>query len=247
MDQLSEPEERGLADELVAAVRRFAPGWSASPDADPGITLLELLAWLTDLLQFRQTISSARHRDLLASLVDKLTLLGSDLPCANTGLARPRYFTGELLTAADFQAEQDYVREKMRRHNRCLFGSGVVAGLGVTVDPDLAERDEPTVTVSPGCAIDPYGEELIVCEKLKGKCQARIGALYVALCSVDIPLDPVPGVSESPEYSRIEERVAIRFHEHMSNAGVTIARIECIAGKWLLDTQFRPAKSRLAS
>jgi len=246
MDQLSEQDERVLADELVAVVRRVAPGWSASLDADPGITCLEVLAWLTDLLQLRETLLPARHRDLLSSLVGKLTLLGGGLSCANTGLIRPRYFTGELLTADDFQAEQNYVRERIRRHNRCLFGSGIVRGLSVTVDPDCAEDDELTIAVSPGCAIDACGEELIVCQKLKCKCQVRVGPIYVAICLVDIPLDPVPVVGVNPEYSRIEESVAIRCHEHMPRAGVAIARIERIAGKWLLDAQFRPAKSSVA-
>jgi hypothetical protein len=42
---------------------------------------------------------------------------------------RLRYLYGQLLGVADFQAEQSYHREKLRLHNRCLHGYGVVCGL----------------------------------------------------------------------------------------------------------------------
>jgi len=45
-------------------------------------------------------------------------------------LRRVNYFAGRLLTAEDFRAEQEYHREKSRRHNRRLHGSGVASGLG---------------------------------------------------------------------------------------------------------------------
>jgi hypothetical protein len=42
---------------------------------------------------------------------------------------RLKYTYGQLLGVADFQAEQNYFREKQRLHNRCLHGFGVVCGL----------------------------------------------------------------------------------------------------------------------
>lgn len=50
-------------------------------------------------------------------------------------LKRLNYFYGQMLGARDFQAEQDYVRDKLRLHNRCLHGHGVVCGLPVTPEP----------------------------------------------------------------------------------------------------------------
>jgi hypothetical protein len=41
---------RALAADLVAVVRRYAPGWTARADDDPGIILVELFAWLADTL-----------------------------------------------------------------------------------------------------------------------------------------------------------------------------------------------------
>ncbi len=44
------------------------------------------------------------------------------------GLERVHYFPRQLITANDMTAEQDYFRQKQRRHNRFLHGSrgGVV-------------------------------------------------------------------------------------------------------------------------
>jgi hypothetical protein len=47
---------------------------------------------------------------------------------------RPHFFTGQLLTADDLQAEQDYFRGKSRLHHRLLHGWGIVSGLGVSID-----------------------------------------------------------------------------------------------------------------
>jgi hypothetical protein len=48
---------------------------------------------------------------------------------------RLNYFYGQMLGAQDFQAEQHFFREKMKLHNRCLHGYGVVCGLRVIPDP----------------------------------------------------------------------------------------------------------------
>ena len=57
--------------------------------------------------------------------------------CPDGTLVRNRYYTGKLLSAADFEQEQQYLRAKHRRHNRLLHGVGIVSGLDVTC------RDRP--------------------------------------------------------------------------------------------------------
>lgn len=49
---------------------------------------------------------------------------------------RLNYFYGQMLGAADFRSEQAYFREKLKLHNRCLHGYGVVCGLEVTAVAD---------------------------------------------------------------------------------------------------------------
>ena len=50
-------------------------------------------------------------------------------------LERPHFVTGQILTADDLRAEQDYrAGEVRRRHNRLCHGWGIVDGLGVRWD-----------------------------------------------------------------------------------------------------------------
>ncbi len=74
-------------------------------------------------------------------------------------LERPRYFAGQLLTEAELNSEQAYALAKNRLHNRYLHGPGVVCGLPVVCHPY-----DGWVTVKQGYAIDPCGNDIIVCE-----------------------------------------------------------------------------------
>ena len=70
-------------------------------------------------------------------------------------LKRSRFFAGQLLTAADLDREQQYFRDKSKRHNRTLHGFGIVSGLKVTVDAGQ-------IVVEPGLALDCEGNEVLI-------------------------------------------------------------------------------------
>src|SRR6516162_5603599 len=57
-------------------------------------------------------------------------------------LRRLNYFFGQMLNVQDFQTEQNFFREKLKLHNRCLHGYGVVCGLSVEPVPVPKECDE---------------------------------------------------------------------------------------------------------
>jgi len=77
------------------------------------------------------------------------------------GYARPRFFSGQLLTEDDLQSLIDYVVAKNQLHNRMLFGAGVVCGLRVELDP----CDHQRVRVGSGYALDCCGNDISVpCE-----------------------------------------------------------------------------------
>ena len=66
-----------LSTDIEAAVRRHAPGWTGPSTGDPGVTLLELLAWIADSLSGYQdqlggeaSLSSARSRPVNPSRSD---------------------------------------------------------------------------------------------------------------------------------------------------------------------------------
>jgi hypothetical protein len=85
----------------------------------------------------------------------------SELPCTacNAALERLRYYPRQLLTADDMRTEQEYFREKERRHKRMLHGWGVVCGCEVKPLPDL---DAWRVRVCPGFAVGPQGDDILI-------------------------------------------------------------------------------------
>ena len=85
-------------------------------------------------------------------------------PVVSTALERVHYFPRQLITADDMLAEQGYLREKLRRHNRYLHGWGVVCGCEVVP----AQNGRPwEVQVCPGYAITPQGDEILIREAIK--------------------------------------------------------------------------------
>ncbi len=74
-------------------------------------------------------------------------------------LERPNFFAGQLLSEAELNSQLSYLRAKNRLHNRYLHGWGVVCGLEVVCHPC-----EGWVTIRQGYAIDPCGEDILVCQ-----------------------------------------------------------------------------------
>jgi hypothetical protein len=164
-------------------------------------------------------------------------------------LKRNRFFSGKLLTAADLALEQEYFREKHRRHNRYLHGFGVVIGLEVS-------RSGNAVVISPGLAIDCQGNEIVVPEPLKESFPGLdLGStIFLNISYVEKETDLVPNsLPDSPESenSTIEEGATVVFekgnanqgHRHLKGRwrscgephGLTIARLRCSSGQWRID------------
>jgi hypothetical protein len=106
-------------------------------------------------------------------------------------LRRLRYFHGQMVSAQDFQREQEYFREKLKLRMRCLLGYGVVCGLHVHPagpgdedepeaktdptnpnDPVPVKRYKAKIKITPGLAVDCDGNELVV----RGGCVINLGA-----------------------------------------------------------------------
>ena len=64
-----------------------------------------------------------------------------------------------LLSAADFDAEQQYLREKHKMRNSAFHGYGVVWGFDVSIL-------KGAIRVSPGLALSCGGDEIVVDERL---------------------------------------------------------------------------------
>lgn len=75
-------------------------------------------------------------------------------------IQRLNYFDNQFLKAEDFTTEQEYHLEMRRRHNRVLHTKGVAEGL------QIKKKDNKTITVKAGTAIDSYGNEIVLLKDL---------------------------------------------------------------------------------
>lgn len=87
--------------------------------------------------------------------------------CGNAIAELPRYYPRQLITPDDLTLEQNYFRDRMRRHNRLLHGWGVACGAIVcpatTTNSDGTTSFVPwQVKVQSGYILGPYGDEIII-------------------------------------------------------------------------------------
>lgn len=171
------------------------------------------------------------------------TLTLRDLP----ELRRPRYFAGRLLTEREFTAEQEYHRERSRLQNRLLHGWGVVEGLDV-------RSTGGDITVSPGVAIDPHGDFVIVREEhalVVPPCTTAKGSCFVVVHYAEVQADPMPVSSgdsdDTLRYGTIIEGATCSVQDAVprsADGGVTIARLIWRRTQWRVDVRYRRRKVR---
>ena len=146
-------------------------------------------------------------------------------------ITRPRYFEGQLLSAADLQAEQDYHTAMRRRHNRDLHGWGVVEGLEVGLE------DGGRITVSPGMAIDGHGREIVVPEEASVDPGGWKGGDELTLCLryAERPGGETPSLKREgsgSESSRIEESFELTLEPGIQAAPARMSDEGCASALW---------------
>jgi len=227
-----------LARDLQRAVARVAPDWTDFGAHDPGITVLELLAFtLADLQHRRGTPSHharALARDVAGRAAALATALDGDVDSADfgSGLRRVNYLAGMLLGVDDFRTEQDYVRHRLNRRNRLLHGAGIVAGLEVTVEGDAGGQ---RVVIAPGLAFDPHGNEILVDAPCILALPAPGTALLVRL-SYREQLCPA---------TRIVETFDAALASAPAGTEVSVARVHRVRGAWRIDPKFQAPRVRV--
>jgi len=150
-------------------------------------------------------------------------------------IKRVRYFSNQLLTAEDFNDEQSYYRHKQRLRNILILGRGVVSGLRVSVPPGKGG-----VEVTPGIAIDPAGNEIIVPETQMLQFPTGVRSALLTIRYFEAPADPVPvsAVEGGVEATRIEEGFIFEYvpkEKDDKNNSVTIAKLCLRCGTWRVD------------
>jgi len=244
MTRITDDELARLSSGFATQVTAIVPGWTEPPSHDPGVTLVQLFAFLSEQLLYRTNVWPHEVARPLATAIDALKALQSQSGASFDGLTRVHYFAGQLLTADDLQTEQDYVRAKQRRHNRLLVGAGVVSGLRVVIE-DSSTHDEPAVSVDPGCAIAPNGEELAIATRVTCRLCATAATGFVTLDYAERFASPVPAVAESDmnEPTRIQEGIRVAFAEHAADEVIALAKLERHHGDWRIATDFHPPRA----
>jgi len=203
------------------------PDWTGFNESDPGVTLANLFSFLTENLLYQSNAETdARHK---AAVREVLLALW----CGP--LVRPRYFEGERLDASTLEAEQNYHRNVLRRHNLALHGFGVVSGLGVHVEEG---GNGPRVVLDPGYAIDPRGEELAVSKRAVLCLPTTASEAFVSLRRWDRPCEPAATLRGGAEPTRIEEASIIAVSARILLGALALARLERGAAGWSADPSF---------
>jgi len=238
MQKLSEAAYRSIADALRRQVDAEAPDWTRSNDSDPGVVMLKLFAFLTEQLIYRTNETPERARPIALRLAQSALRIADGCPAASSGaLQRVHYFTGQLLGAADFEQEQGYIRERLRRLNRELHGSGIVRGLEVSVRPSETGTGD-MVVVEPGFALAPNGEEIEVPVVATEELPPRGQHLHLNLRHAERPSRPTSSGSDEPEFSRIEETFSISLEASPADDGLALARLRRDGSGWRTDGTF---------
>lgn len=136
-----------------------------------------------------------------------------------TKFIRPRFFEGMLLTADDFHTQQEYHRNKLRMHNRCIHGCRIACGLEVNLRRN-------NVHIEPGMALDCQGNEIVLSEPVKISLPSRKMRFFLTLSYSEIEMDPVPvfspgSYSDVTEPSRIQESFELGWTARFPLAGHT--------------------------
>ena len=239
MPRLSDETVSALAHDLAGVLHAHVPGWTSGDPHDPGLTILEVMAFLADTLAYRERSDAERRR--AADVIARLGALAAG--CAGDAMERVHYFEGRLLTASDLNDDQRYHRKKLARALLALHGDGIVKGLDVTIDGD-GGGVEISVSISAGAAITPAGE-LLVIEQPCRRCRLQVGgdAGFVVLTYTEREtgstlVAPLPDGTAEVQAARIAEDVGVSFGAAVPAEGVAIAQLIRSTSGWQVDQSF---------
>lgn len=174
-------------------------------------------------------------------------------------IRRLNYFAGQLLSADDFASEQNYHRDKQRRHNLHCHGAGVVRGLKVSA---VHKNSGWWVAIEPGVAIDPAGNEIGLCTTAQLQLPKSPAAIQVGIRFSERLCAPVPSLSDptSPETqpSRVEEGCEVLLNPvpmprrsqgkdmdpDILPDGLLLAHLVRVRGLWRVSRKFKVPRGR---
>ena len=239
IDRMNDPRTKQwltLTAALDRTMREHAPGWTDHNAHDPGQTVLEIMAYLAeDLLDHARAVEGGAAT--VSRIVRALDAYAGK-PIATSGTVRPNFFAGRLLTADDLREEQEYHREKHRRHLQLLHGFGVVDGLEIGV-----ASDGTTISIEPGVAIDGYGREIVLDDLLVLPIPTDTPSpICVVVQYAERMIDPMPVPDGGTEPGHIEEGCDVSLMPGPGDDSIAVARLIRDGAAWRVDSTFVPSR-----
>jgi hypothetical protein len=193
----------------------------------------------------------------MSALLSVMIPLGAPVLIPPRSLCRMRYFEGQLLSAPDLVAEQEYYLNRWRRHNQWFHGWGVVGGLELCATSGA-------LLVTPGMALDCRGDEIVITSPARVPVPIAATSppvLYLVVSAHEelagrAPLNVVPQTEgASMEWTRIVEvsrlscvpedptqghkRHCGRWIPCGDAHGIPLGRLRRASGRWRIDSRYR--------
>ena len=148
-----------VGSELIGELQRLVdqiPGKDAGGGNNYGIALLELMAWISDMMAHRaDQLGKEAYLPAARIAAAALALVRNRAQPSDSVLKDVRFYEGQLLVEDDLDSEVHYTRSMSRHH----LGYGIVSGLQLSVQNG---DSSPSVNVTPGYALDGYGRVIVL-------------------------------------------------------------------------------------
>jgi AhpD family alkylhydroperoxidase len=252
-------------DNWTAAEQKFSPVQRAALALTDGVTrdvhvddaLFDAIRPHLSAREILELVVTIASYNMVSRVLEALQIKSGDArvaladaaPDQAGGLTRVNYFAGGVLGVDEFVTEQHYMRARLRRHNRFVFGTGVIGGLKVSVEGTAGQQ---TATIEPGLAIDARGEEIEIPSAValglpaKGK-RLLVQINYAERLCRPVPVPGSPGEAPLMRPSRIEETYRASLAEEAKPVAVALARLTFTRGRWAIDRAFKAPRTRGAT
>ncbi len=132
-------------------------------------------------------------------------------------------FQGLVIDADTWKDAHNYHRDQQRLHILAFHKTGIVTGLEVTA----SKPPELSVNISPGMAVDPDGNVIIVSQKQRYRLQTREkGIVYLVIQFREVPAEPYQP-PEGGQPTRLLDAYRIQERDKLpSEPYVELARID---------------------
>lgn len=142
----------------------------------------------------------------------------------NFQLKRVNPFQGLVIDADTWKDAHNYHRDQQKLHVLAFHKTGIVSGLEITA----SNPSDSSINISPGIAVDPDGNVIIVSQKQHYRLQTPQdkGVIYLTLQFREVPGEPYQP-PEGGQPTRILEAYRIQERDHLpAEPYIELARID---------------------